>query len=346
MISAVEFSLADLSDVSGIMEFMDEHWRKNHILSSSRKLLLHEFQEGNQLNIGLVKNKKGIILGLFGVIKYNSCKLPDIAGSLWKITDSAQKLYPMLGILLRNYVLKKIPHRFFAAPGAGLQTKPIYQLIKMNWNRMEHWYWVNPEVKATKISVNTLNFPKFQESLAGDNLILRYDMKKVTSLEEIRSFDFLQMTDYVPMKDFFYLKKRFFDYPYYRYDVWALSENDSVLAIIVCRRVKIDDCSVYRIVDFLGKETYLPQMMARLKQEVIIEGDEYLDFISYGIPKEIFYQINLIQLNLDSDEVIVPNFFEPLVRKNTPVYCVSDQTNLIFRQFKADGDQDRPNYTN
>lgn len=340
--SRIKFSIANITDADEIMQFMHKHWRKNHILATSKLLLLYEFKENNSLNIGVAKDKNNRIIAIFGFIKYNSSKVPDLAGSLWKVTDDAQKNYPMVGIQLRNFVIKNIPHIFFAAPGAGLQTKPIYQLLRMNWNIMEHWFWINPEIASYQIaSFKCLDKKKASAEKTNNNIFF----KRALSIEDLLSFDDESLKNFVPFKDLAYIKNRYFNYPFYKYDIWYLQENNKVLAIIVCRRTKINKSSVYRIVDFIGKDRYLVALIGQLKLEVIANNDEYLDFICFGIDDKVLQQSGMEKLDMHSDDIVIPNFFEPLVKKNTPVYCVSDKTNLIFRQFKADGDQDRPNYT-
>lgn len=42
------------------------------------------------------------------------------------------------------------------------------------------------------------------------------------------------------------------------------------------------------------------------------------------------------------DENIIPTYFEPFVQKNIDIWFQSSEKGLCI--FKADGDQDRPNY--
>jgi len=142
MKTKVTIRLGRVEDAPAIMRFMGEHWRKGHILSLSRELLLHEFAEGNLLNFALAWRDDRLV-GLFGFIRYNQRPVPDLAGSLWKVIASEKT--PLLGIRLRRFVMDNVPHRFFAAPGAGPQTRPIYQIIGLEWKTMDHWFMLNPE---------------------------------------------------------------------------------------------------------------------------------------------------------------------------------------------------------
>jgi len=343
------------------MKFIAQHWRKDHVLSWNRELFLKDFQNqklSERLNIGLVKDAQCELLGIFGFIFYNQSDLPDLAGSLWKVTDEAQKQYPMLGIQLRNFVINNVPHRFFAAPGAGLQTQPVYQVIRMNWHRMQQFFRINPSLlEYHLIQCQEARQQSANSSFEGVELI---KLHKETAEDQLSTFDFEAFPQIVPRKDKAYFLRRYFDYPFYEYDVYlvkrmatstSLDLSDKIRPenIVVCRRAfaTVDgesrSASAYRIVDFLGEEVLLPSILQILAQKMVEAGDEYLDFICHGFNEDLIKQGGLQPLAFDSKDCIVPNFFEPLVMENIPVYCVSDKTDLQFRQCKADGDQDRPN---
>lgn len=360
--STISFSFARTNDAQAIMRFMDEHWRKRHVLSWNKDLLLKDFQDQKQsdrLNFGLAKDSEGHLLALFGFIFYNQNDLPDMAGSLWKVTDEAQKDHPMLGIQLRNFVIKNIPHRFFAAPGAGLQTETIYQVIRMNWHRMQQYFRLNPNLAEYHL----VQCPAAQPKKTIQAKVELIKVQKETAETQLSAFDFEVFPEIVPHKDRAYLLRRYFDYPFYDYDVYLVkqtedpsladfAESKPVKSIVVCRRavaeVEDEQCekhypTAYRMVDFLGEEALMPEIIEALALKMVEAGDEYLDFICHGFDEDLMKQGGMQALDFDSEECIVPNFFEPLLMKNVPVYCVSDKTDLHFRQCKADGDQDRPN---
>ena len=72
---------------------------------------------------------------------------------------------------------------------------------------------------------------------------------------------------------------------------------------------------------------------------------EYLDFYSYGIPLNILKKAGLINKK-KYNKLIIPDYFEPFVNKNIGITIGYKRynTNGKIRIFKADGDQDRPNY--
>lgn len=338
--NGVEFGFATADDLPILMTFMDEHWRKGHILAKSERLWLHDFFQGEFLSVGVAKDDTGQLLGIFGYIPYNQCALPDIGGSLWKVTDQAQKFFPMLGIQLRNFVIKSVPHRFFAAPGAGLQTQPIYQVIRMNWQRMQQYFWLNPEIENQKLVKVTLNFEHIPIDLKVKSDI---SLQIIHKSEQIPGFDFARFNRILPFKDASYVQHRFFDYPYFDYEVYAVFKNDDWVNLVVCRRAEAEGRTVLRIVDFYGLETYLTEILSSLSKLAQEHQDEFIDFICHGFDSQNFANAGWQALDFEQEYIIVPNFFEPFLLKNVPVYCVSDKTDFSYRQCKADGDQDRPN---
>ena len=334
--------LAKLSDTSAIMQFLHDHYRKNHFLSKNEQLFRYEFQDDDRLNFGIALDQEEL-LGVFGFIKYNYSAVPDIAGSLWQVIHSER--YPMLGIKLRNFVIKNVPHLFFAAPGANLSTRPIYQSIGMNWNAMQHYYLLNPEKSQFELCDVADGIQAEQQRHLFSNLVdMNVRLSKIDSIDALADFPFSDYGAIRPFKDLEYIKKRFFDYPIYHYDVYVLHVGKELKNIVVCRQVNKQGQSAYRVVDFYGEETFMPQIISELVAVVIEQGNEYLDFISFGFDKQKMIQSGFSLLDYDNESVIVPHYFEPYVKQNIPVFCVSDRlSGGIFRQCMADGDQDRPN---
>lgn len=330
----LKISIAKLEDTKGIMKFMNDVWKKDHILSRNKELFLHEFQNKENLNMIIAKDSTNTIVGIFGFMYYNSCDIPDVAGSLWKIDEKVKE--PLLGFKLREYFKKNIQHNFFAAPGANLTTKPIYKYLKINWNQMEHYYFANSNLKKFLIAKNPL--VKQIPTLKSNAII-----KHVDDINEIKDFNFLENKKIVPRKDLKYVKNKFFNHPIHKYDIYTLTSNNLIKNIFICRTLFASASSVYRIVDFYGDLEYMHEIVQFLKLYIMEHNHEYFDFVSFGLNEELLLQAGLNKLDFDDGETIIPNLFEPFVQKNSPIYCVSDKTDLELRQFKADGDQDRPN---
>lgn len=330
----ISITQANLSDTPSIMDFMDRVWRKDHILSRNKQLFLHEFQNNDKLNIIIAKDCDEQIVGIFGFIYYNSSETPDLAGSLWKVDESIRE--PLLGFKLRNYFKKKIKHNFFAAPGANIETKAIYQVLKMRWNIMAHYYIANENIQKFHIAKNPL-IKKIKIKNTPSKI------QKINSPKELQSFDFDQNKDLLPKKDLNYIKHKFFNHPLRKYDIYALSVEGNIENIFVCRVAQHLQYSVYRVVDFYGQTQYFDDITQFLYRYILIHNYEYVDFLTYGLDEKLFLRSQWNKIEFEDQNTIIPNLFEPFIQKNSPIYCVSDTTNFEFRQFKADGDQDRPN---
>ena len=154
----------------------------------------------------------------------------------------------------------------------------------------------------------------------------------------------LPRTPHTPRKDLWYLRRRYFEYPYFHYDVWAVREGGRLLAYLITRTVTAAEtgCApVVRIVDFIGPDSVLPRLGAALDKLLREAGAEYLDCYNAGIPAETWRAAGLRE-RLPGDGVIVPNYLTPPLQENTEYYYFTNvPENFVL--FKADGDQDRPN---
>jgi len=331
---------ASIEDIDELMNFMDKFWKKGHILSINRQLFCYEFCNDKYLNMTIARDADNKIVGIFGYMYYNSLKTPDIAGSLWKVIPQCKE--PMLGLKMRSFTIRNILHRFFAAPGAGLQTKAIYQIIGMRWKRMDQWFLLNDHLTNYRIA----DIPK---SYRYKKILKKPEKWSIEKIQEnmLDQFDFAKWTYIVPFKDESYIKKRFFNHPIYRYEVYGVrKKTDSLFSsIFVFRIAEAEGRKVIRVVDFYGLEETWPAIGTFLYEKIVQEGMEYADFVSYGFDFEKLQAAGFEKLDIDQKNLIIPNYFEPFVKRNIPVYCVHDplKEGWQFRQCKADGDQDRPN---
>ncbi len=334
----IRYSFASYDDIDDLIRFIDTYWKKDHILVRNRKLFLYEFQEGNRINIAIAK-KNNKIIGIFGFLKYSNHKYPDIAGSLWKVLESKEA--PMLGIKLRNYVIKNISHRVFITSGAGVKTRNFYKLLRMNWNEMRHYFILNPnldEYKICKISKTFIRTAHIDTSLTDVNI------KLIKRVSEIECFDFDKYKNFTPLKDLNYFVKRFFKYPEHNYDIYALYHEGEISSMCICRSVEYLDRKAYRIVDYYGEERNIILFTRHFYNFIIQNNYEYIDFVCYGFNSKNLFDAGYSKLNIRGDEIVIPNYFSPFIRENKSIYTVSDKIDTAkIRICKADGDQDRPN---
>ena len=70
---------------------------------------------------------------------------------------------------------------------------------------------------------------------------------------------------------------------------------------------------------------------------------EYIDFMCFGFDGEFLKNAGFQKINIDNNNLIIPNYFSPFIRKNIKINFFADTKHIDqLRIFKADGDQDRP----
>ena len=145
----------------------------------------------------------------------------------------------------------------------------------------------------------------------------------------------------IPKKDEWYINKRFFSHPVYKYLVWKITgANES--GLLVGREVEVNDAKILRIVDFLGNPNLLDGLYTEFRKMLEKNNYEYIDFYVYGIEDAHLENAGFI-LKTEEDRVIIPNYFEPFDQRNIEIYGTSEISNI--RACKADADQDRPNFS-
>ena len=93
-------SIAKISDTNEIMNFINNEWKQNHILSSNKKFFLYEYKNRKALNFVIHKNQSNKIDGILGFLKSSSDKNASIWTTMWKVSKFNGS--PMLGIELLN----------------------------------------------------------------------------------------------------------------------------------------------------------------------------------------------------------------------------------------------------
>jgi len=335
----IRFALHE--DTNDIVKFINDNWKKNHILVLNRKLFLYEFENNTGLNFAIAKDNNRII-GLFGFLKYSADKKPDIAGSIWLALESEN--IPMLGLKIRDFVIRNEPHRKFVSPGAGVGTRNIYNVLNMNWHKMDHFFMLNralSDYKVCKVNKPSFLLKEVNKTICPNSNIV---IKPIQGINRILEYDFDSNITFYPFKDKEYFLKRFVDYPFFSYDIYGAFEKNKIIGICVCKISEVLNNKVYRIVDYYGDEKTL-LYFARYFYNFIVENKyEYLDFICYGFDYNVLINSGFERLDIDKEDVIIPTHFCPFKRENVQIYAVSDKDkSLKVRICKADGDQDRPN---
>ncbi|MBE6024106.1 MAG: hypothetical protein E7231_13060 [Cellulosilyticum sp.] len=336
-----DIRLANRGDIQSIMQFINEYWCEGHIMAKDRILFEYEYVDKDNVNFVLAIDKETkCIEGIFGFINTSYTEEYDkkyIWGSMWKVNDKHDNI-PLLGIELARRVHDLTHCKRHIGNGANSNTTiPLRRLFfGEKVAKMKQYYYLNTsmsEYKIAKIEKQEIfGVPKVEKN--------KYVIK-FNSMEEVKKEFKVEAVDAIPYKDSWYVEKRFFKHPYYKYNVYGIREEDyKVGALLVTRHVEYGGSKVIRIMDYIGKQELFSKISSTLYQEMIEGNYEYIDMYTLGFKEEYILEAGF-KLKDDQDINIIPNYFEPFLRENVDIWCHYKDEETLF--FKADGDQDRPN---
>lgn len=333
----MEYSIrfAKKKDTDAIMKFIDTYWRKNHILSRDKQLF--EWQYGNEtdkLNIIIGVDSDNNIQGMLGFVKYGLSQNQDIALALWKANPATG----FLGVKILKYLMENVSHREIVCPGINLKTtSKIYEHVGMKVGTMVQWYRLADRDEYLIAKVLDNKIPKV------NNYEKKIKLKEVGSIDELReifNFEADELQLQVPFKSEWYIEKRYFKHPIYRYKIYALVGNDQkATSIIVLRVQDCNDSHALRWIDYIGDYENISYITNKL-DELMDELDcEYIDVYEAGIKDDILS--NAGWLRVEESGNIIPDYFSPFEHRKVDIHYSTSNGDAVL--FKGDGDQDRPN---
>ncbi len=335
------FRLACLDDVDLIMKFIGDEWKKDHILSRSKDLFLwqhgnSEYGDNDTVNIYLMTDKKGSIVGLNGFVQYsNDPMLRYISSCITKV--KADLPVPMCGVELVKRFKKDVPANAYYSSGTSERMIPIgRKIFNYTVGIMQQYYLLNPMAEGFEIAgvSNASGDLPFEDSTVK--------LEKVDFSGIARKYDFNKRYFNQAYKSPEFIEKRYFKHPVYRYEAYGIETGKGIYGgVLLGRSITVESSKVFRIVDYLGDTSLLGEIGGELREMMKVMHYEYVDLTAGTIPKDIMKRAGFRLLKQD-DVNIIPMHFEPFEKKN--VYVRFQKSNSDIVVFKADGDQDRPNF--
>ncbi len=322
--------LAVYDDVPAIMRFIDQYWKKGHILATNRTLFEWQYVRDEKANFVIGIDDFNNIQGILGFIPYGIANDKDLSLALWKANQEQQ----FLGIRLMSYLIKEIPHKNIVCTGINMETtSKIYARMGMKIGTMTQWYRLAPRNEYKVAVVINKEIPCVRPSI--------YSLQLINDFAQIESvFDFnIYKENGIPYKSKEYVKKRYFEHPIYQYLLYEVREKDgNIIALIVLRIQDYCDLKVFRFVDCIGNINVLRMITSELDRLMIENEVEYIDMYETGIQQDVLWEAGWSLVKESGN--IIPNYFSPYVQSNVDIhYCKSDKNAILFR---GDGDQDRP----
>lgn len=330
----LDIRFAQAIDTDNIMKFIRNHWKKNHILSRDKDLFLYEYKDKDMINFVIAIDNKNNIYGILGFIKSSNSN-SDIWAAVWKTIKHDS--HPMLGIELIEYLRNSNKYNKLTCSGINPKTIAIYHYLGIYTNVLRQYIIINQNIQ--KFNILSIENDKF---IRQANFIESSKYNLVKLKEGELDFDF-DIQELIPHKDKNYFIKRYFNHPIYIYDIYGIYKAKTLTALVVTREVSFENSKILRIMDYLGSEADMVYITKYLYQIVLDNEYEYIDFMCYGFDENILKKACFTKIDLNSKELIAPNYFTPFVQENITINFMADTKEIDkLRICKADGDQDRP----
>lgn len=323
---------ADVNDIPSIMKFIDENWKKNHILAKSRKMFEWQYVNNQKLNMVIGEDEANVLQAILGYIPYSNEIDKDFSLALWKAKNGTS----FLGVKLLMFLLKEEPHSHVFCNGINVDTTgEIYRRLGFKIGKLKQWYRLCDfqEYKIAKVN------KKIIPSVNNDSDIKLVWIKDFLELKE-RASQKMFNRNVVPYKSEMYIRKRYFEHPIYEYYIYGLVNiTGEVDAAVVFRIQECNSSKALRIIDFLGDYSQIYRIMRGIDRIAREIGVEYIDIYEMGLNDSCLIAAGWLPVG--EDENIIPNYFAPYVLCNIDINISTTDEKIIL--FKGDGDQDRPN---
>ena len=244
--------------------------------------------------------------------------------------------HPMLNMEMQLFLEKQTSCRMMCSTGLNPNTSArIYPLFRYHVDKLKQYYKLG-EINDFRIA-KVIQRP---ETAAEGETSLCCAIPDPETL--LTMFNLEAWKGQMPYKDMSYLRYRYFEHPFYHYEMFGICQDvKSAEAVLVGREISLQNSKVFRIVDYLGNRKAICGAGLSLTELMKNRDWEYIDFYCYGMNDEDMRGAGFV-LRDENDPNIIPNYFEPFVQKNVDIwfFCKQHEQYLIC---KADGDQDRPN---
>lgn len=334
------FKICEREDLPRLLTFIDTYWKKNHILVRSKEILDFQYynKEEDKYDFVLAENTQtGELDGIRGwirVAQFDPALAPydEVWSAVSKVrTDVENNEIKVLGSYLWRYLEK---HKGFGTVGISRFSFAMHTAIRHVTCSLGQYYILNQETHDFKIAVVPSNYQ--------NPTCLEDPDWHLCEIEDISAVpDGAVPAYYRPFKSKTYLVNRFVLHPVYKYHFYGIYERNELKAILVGKFVEVNGSKILRIVDVLGSLEEVGCLYNDFQEVMIKNGCEYLDFLCFGIDDGVFQRMGFSKLDPESEEIIIPNYFEPFEQCNI-IINGAYKPEEHYCMFKADADQDRP----
>lgn len=331
----VKIEVASVDDTEEIMLFIKNNIRADHILASSRDIFVYEFLNSEKNNLNILVARDALddrIVGIYAYYIYSFADGKyDFAGGISQISKDCR--IPMVGTTLYRKLQEIFPCRCVVSVGMNRNTS-----YKINSRRKDTYMGRLSQFYMLSVT------GEYRIADIRDEVLVEITEQKQTDLIRFNTCDELysvfeeeKFRNRLPYKDSSYIEHRYFAHPKYEYQLYGAGKD----LVLVCREVEAEGSKALRIVDILGEASNIRYTGKALKNLMYENRYEYIDFMEFGMDKRDILAAGFTELDINGRNII-PNYFEPFEKKNVEVLCCASLRPALI--FKADADQDRPNF--
>jgi hypothetical protein len=345
--SQLRIGFCSKDEAPSLCQYLQKYWASDHVLATDRALLdwQHFDASQNRYNYILAWSSDDAlpagILGFIPTARYDAKLIHrnTLWLALWSVREDVR--VGGLGIRLLNAVLRSQPHEAFGTIGISRATEALLRAFGCTAGVMNHHYM--PVAQRTEFAILKPSGASLAPAdRAGVTLVpLRRD--EVMGLEGRLQID--DRAAMKPAKSAVYFANRYFSHPSFNYTVWALKRGARVIGLMASRLAHASGSRAFRIVDYFGPPDGLVGCYDALQHQLRLQDAEYADLLNFGLPVEYMNRAGFLLKDQDG-EAIVPDYFEPFERRNViKRFVFKPPAGAEFVLFKADADQDRPNFS-
>lgn len=335
------------SELFELQKFINDHWKKNHVLSISKELMDWQYykKDNKCYNFVIAKhNDTNEIYGILGFIPTShfdkSIQELDLWLAIWKVRVGNK--VSGLGLSLLHFLVNKKRPRSISAFGLSRAVIPIYKYFGYKMGILSHYYIINNKKENFYLIGNFDNHYYNRPINIEEKKFVGYDKNQFYQLtKKLGNFT---SSETIPAKSLTYLYNRYVCHPVYDYHIYGLLNKNVIVGFLVLRLVSYSSYYALRVIDYFGDITGISGTFKEFQKLLHDYNAEYVDCYNMGFDEEMMTNSGFIKKK-SSSKVIIPNYFEPFEKKNVELnYAFKCDKNLNFFVCKGDSDQDRPNF--
>ena len=329
-------------EIKLVQKFIDKNFKKNHILSKNKKVFdwLYYNNYEKKYNF-IIEQKNTRIISFLGIVKNSkfSKKLKKNE-SVWFATWVAKKNEIGAGLKLLSHAIKNYTYIKIGTIGYQDNVKQFYKYLGFFTGHLTQYYISNSKNKNNKIIQKKKDFiKKIKTNTYGKSINLK--IVKTINFNKFRH----NKHKYIKLfsKDENFFRNKYLRNPFYNYVVYEFRINKKLQGYYFTREAKYKNSKCLRIVDYFGNINSLFRSSVGFNQ--IIEDKNY-EFVDMFFFTNSNFKINQCKFKKNNykNNLIIPNFFEPFVKKNIKInFAILTKKVNKFFLFKGDCDQERPN---